>query len=574
MKFRNLLYILLIFIIIIPYLQITTAPEPSSTRTLADCPWPTFQGNPQRTGLSPFNTSSNPGKLTWRYLTNESITSSPVVGSNDTIYIGSSDNHFYAINKDGSLKWKYDFGSWVWESPAIGDDGTIYVSPVDENLYAIRNDGSLKWTFFSNGLGVKSTTPVISPDNTIYYSSWNILYAIDGDGNKKWHHSVTYGYPGNTITGSPALGHNGMIYFGCQNNYIYALNRGGTREWAFRISEEMFSSPTIGADGTIYVGSASTLYAINPNGTKKWIFETNETIYMSPAIDSNGTIYIGDTGNTLYAVDNNGTERWRFRTEGSIYSSPAIGADGSIYFGSYDWFVYSISSEGELIWKYRMNSGSKSSPAIGSDGTIYIGSWDDYLHAIGRPGKNPPSPPKTLEFNEMEDSVDLKWLTPDDDYGSSILEYNIYRGSCTWDAMLYQLLDAPSNFFRDENVVDGDTYFYYVTATNEYGESDPSNSISVTYGDSEDDNGTMLDNDMDSDGDLPESDIFTPGLNLPTILCSTGVFLFTFLGVYIFLMIKHRRLGKREAFVEEGIEREPEYESKVEFALFGAEDEK
>jgi len=46
---------------------------------------------------------------------------------------------------DGSLKWKFGTGDWVRSSPAIGEDGTIYVGSNDGYLYAINPVGTLKW---------------------------------------------------------------------------------------------------------------------------------------------------------------------------------------------------------------------------------------------------------------------------------------------------------------------------------------------------------------------------------------------------------------------------------------------
>ena len=42
-------------------------------------------------------------------------------------------------------KWTFITGGDVRSSPAIGSDGTIYVGSSDENLYAINPDGSTKW---------------------------------------------------------------------------------------------------------------------------------------------------------------------------------------------------------------------------------------------------------------------------------------------------------------------------------------------------------------------------------------------------------------------------------------------
>jgi outer membrane protein assembly factor BamB len=58
------------------------------------------------------------------------------------------DDKFYAINPDGSQKWRLTTEQLtVFSSPAIGADGTIYVGSHDYNLYAINPDGSQKWSF-------------------------------------------------------------------------------------------------------------------------------------------------------------------------------------------------------------------------------------------------------------------------------------------------------------------------------------------------------------------------------------------------------------------------------------------
>ena len=50
------------------------------------------------------NTNNQSGSLKWKYKTDDFIESSPAIDSNGTIYVGSYDNHLYAINPDGSLK--------------------------------------------------------------------------------------------------------------------------------------------------------------------------------------------------------------------------------------------------------------------------------------------------------------------------------------------------------------------------------------------------------------------------------------------------------------------------------------
>ncbi len=50
----------------------------------------------------------------------------------------------YSTLSPGTLKWKYETGYYVFSSPAIGADGTIYVGSWGHYLYAINPDGTLE----------------------------------------------------------------------------------------------------------------------------------------------------------------------------------------------------------------------------------------------------------------------------------------------------------------------------------------------------------------------------------------------------------------------------------------------
>jgi outer membrane protein assembly factor BamB len=105
------------------------------------------------------------------------------------------------------------------------------------------------------------------------------------------------------------------------------------------------SSPAIGSDGTVYVGSGdSKLYAINgKSGDKLWEFKTGYGVRSSPAIGSDGTVYVGSWDNKLYAINGKtGVKLWEFKTGGDVGSSPAIGSDGTVYVGSDDKKLYAI----------------------------------------------------------------------------------------------------------------------------------------------------------------------------------------------------------------------------------------
>ncbi|MEF8874652.1 MAG: PQQ-binding-like beta-propeller repeat protein, partial [Candidatus Thermoplasmatota archaeon] len=76
--------------------------------------------------------------------TGGSVYSSPAIGSDGTIYVGSRDTNLYALNPDGTEKWRFDTGNYVLSSPAIGSDGTIYVGTYDAKLVAVTGEHTLK----------------------------------------------------------------------------------------------------------------------------------------------------------------------------------------------------------------------------------------------------------------------------------------------------------------------------------------------------------------------------------------------------------------------------------------------
>ncbi|MEO2164334.1 MAG: glycosyltransferase, partial [bacterium] len=73
--------------------------------------------------------------------------------------------------------------------------------------------------------------------------------------------------------------------------------------------------------------------AINPDGTKKWEFETGGNVMSSPAIGSDGIIYVGSDDNNLYAIEAGGSTGEN-KPGGSIWRDlpTAVGQDYRLSF--------------------------------------------------------------------------------------------------------------------------------------------------------------------------------------------------------------------------------------------------
>src|SRR5271169_2599381 len=85
-------------------------------------------------------------------------------------------------------------------------------------------------------------------------------------------------------------------------------------------------------------------------GTMEWRVDAGSEVYCSPAIDEDGTVYISTFSGSLTAVSQTGSVEWQV-AEGSTSGSLVISSDGSIY-GWAGLFLASHDRSGNLNWEY------------------------------------------------------------------------------------------------------------------------------------------------------------------------------------------------------------------------------
>jgi len=142
----------------------------------------------------------------WESPVGGSVVSSPSIGQDLTIYVGASNGSVYAIDHlTGKHKWVFKTGGPVLTTPAIGNNGVIYVGSNDGKLYALNPDGTKKWIWDRNK--GKPNRPGTIQD-------------IWGGSDR---------CSGNSITSSPTIGPDGVIYFLCNNGKLYAVKSGATK---------------------------------------------------------------------------------------------------------------------------------------------------------------------------------------------------------------------------------------------------------------------------------------------------------------------------------------------------------
>jgi outer membrane protein assembly factor BamB len=307
------------------------------------------------------------------------MNSSPAIGPDGTLYVGSNDSAVYAVGSEGAVKWRFRTNGNVRSSPSIAPDGTIYVGSNDNGLYAIDPDGVLGWRYSVGG--DVTSSPAVAADGVVYVGSDDdYAYAFNPDGTLRWRFETD----GN-VEASPAVATDGTIYVGSFDGHLYALSPDGTLKWQYDTRDDVRSSPAIGSDGTIYFGTDSRtlldFYALNPDSTVKWAL-VGDRVRSAPAIGADGSVYYGSTDDYLYALNPDSTLKWRYLAGGNVDAGPAIAADGTIYFGSDDNSLYALYLDGTLKWRYETDGSINSPPTIGADGTVYFISEDGYLYAL------------------------------------------------------------------------------------------------------------------------------------------------------------------------------------------------
>lgn len=257
------------------------------------------------------------GSINWIFTTINSadMRMGPAIANDGTIYINDRDGNFYAVNPDGTQKWSFAHAGGGDSNPAIAPDGTVYFGSDDDNLYALNPDGTEKWKYTTGG-NVDSS-PSIGSDGTVYFGAAdNMFYAVSSEGGLNW----SFSFDGQRTLGTPIIGTDGTVFVGVRDNKLYAFNAGGGLKWSTEFRDRfVFASATLDANGNLYIGDeAGYLSAVNQeDGILLWEVLAGK-IFSSPTIGEGGNIFIG----TL--IDSNVAPAARFL---SIYGAATTLAD-------------------------------------------------------------------------------------------------------------------------------------------------------------------------------------------------------------------------------------------------------
>jgi outer membrane protein assembly factor BamB len=195
------------------------------------------------------------GQLRWHHPGSGCVP--PAIGADGTIYAGygsydpsGTPPKLVAITPDGTTKWELLTGHWIMAAPVIGTDGSIYVGTSQHPLstpgvfFAVRADGTLKWKYdtapdVADWPAARANPPDIYPgasidSNRVVYFADEVgaMWAIHEDGDVVWKRLFAPGNDrwGNVMHGGFAIDDAGILYYGSYNPAVglVAMRTGST----------------------------------------------------------------------------------------------------------------------------------------------------------------------------------------------------------------------------------------------------------------------------------------------------------------------------------------------------------
>ena len=160
---------------------------------LSDSPWPEMRRDGRNTAMSPIRARYR-GDRPWSARTGRGIFSTPVIGGDETVYVGSADGWFYALGRGGRAAWRFGTGGIIDAAAALGRRNRAGRFPItigsgDESLYQLRSGPRgltrrerVRWRFRAS-----------QPPATGQLVNW-------------WEGNVAYGPDGNLYVGNTGGG--------------------------------------------------------------------------------------------------------------------------------------------------------------------------------------------------------------------------------------------------------------------------------------------------------------------------------------------------------------------------------
>lgn len=265
-------------------------------------------------------------------------------------------------------------------SPVLSRDGSTAFFATERALLALDSrTGTNLWSYDAGGKGLRSG-PLVSPDGRIVVSGGDgRIHALDpATRNAAWKADMP-------SAGGLDLGPDGsiVVYHGSGMTGLDPAT--GATRWTSKAGGGEMSA---GLDGRMFAAGDGhrTLVAYDgDSGSEIWRFQHGGLIRHRPTVGPDGTVYVGDVNGNFYAVDPaTGEPKWSMKADGYILFPSTLSGDGkTVYIGSSDHHLYALNTAtGEERWKRDVGAEIRQQVTVTDEGTVVLASDRNVVFVI------------------------------------------------------------------------------------------------------------------------------------------------------------------------------------------------
>ena len=308
-----------------------------------------------------------------------------------TAYIGDDIGTLYALDmQTGETRWSFPTGMRIIGSPAVAE-GVVVFGSANDTIYGLQAaDGTPLWRVPTRQAVMGAATI----HNGIAYIGGGdgAMRAIDiHTGQVRWTYSDLHNY----ILTRPLVYRN-RLYFGCWDNYFYALNiNDGTLAWRWTNGKTNTKlSPAsvwpVAANGKIFITAPDRFWTCLDAETGAQIWRTNQyKVRETVALSHDSTMVYSkcmwDEVVALNARTNEPQEIWRTNAEFGYEHDPCMPQekDGTLWVGTKNGLLIGMDSRtGKVLWRHKIGNSILNTPLTISNNECIVTSSEGTITRI------------------------------------------------------------------------------------------------------------------------------------------------------------------------------------------------
>lgn len=248
------------------------------------------------------------GKKRWSLYLGDEVYSAAALGVDGSIYVGTDKGLLVAVAPNGKKKWSFKTGDEIAGSPTVSQKGLIYVTA--DSVYCLGPKGKRRWAYGAPEGDYFYASAVVDDQDLVYVGNTDgHLYCLGPDGRQQWRAPVP---EEDEIRSEVTIGPDGSLYFGTDGYYFCRAQPQSKPTVLYEALDIIIATAALSDQGTTYVlADDGMLYALAESGRLLWSREVasgDKDVYYSssPTIGPDGTVYVGSWDGGLYAFRGDG----------------------------------------------------------------------------------------------------------------------------------------------------------------------------------------------------------------------------------------------------------------------------